>query len=116
MLLGKKISIARSNPKKGKKDFSRRGNEGSGNSKNASQVSDKAKASLGGETEGEKRGNEVEVRGKNTFAVPRNNEKRFGFINTKLLLLHSFLYTPKPIAADDTPKSNDEFRNMFLKK
>ena len=26
MLLGKKISIARSNPKKGKKDFTRRGN------------------------------------------------------------------------------------------
>ncbi|KAG2240393.1 hypothetical protein Bca4012_023227 [Brassica carinata] len=103
MLLGKKISIARSNPKRGKKDFTRRGNEGSGNSKDASQVSDKAKASLGGETEGEKRGNEVEMRGKNTFAVPRN-VKALGFT------------TPKPIAADETPKSNDEFRNMFLKK
>ncbi|CAF2149585.1 BnaA01g13760D [Brassica napus] len=103
MLLGKKISIARSNPKKGKKDFTRRGNEGPGNSKDTSQVSDKAKASLGGETEGEKRGNEVEVRGKNTFAVPRT-VKALGFT------------TPKPIAADETPKSNDEFRNMFLKK
>ncbi|KAF2542324.1 hypothetical protein F2Q68_00030052 [Brassica cretica] len=49
MLLGKKISIARSNPKK----------EGSGNSKDASQVSDKAKASLGGETKGEKRGSKA---------------------------------------------------------
>lgn len=103
MLLGKKISIARSNPKKGKKDFTRRGNEGSGNSKDTSQVSDKAKAPLDAETEGEKRGNEVELRGKNTFAVPRN-VKALGFT------------TPKPIAADETPKSNDEFRNMFLKK
>ncbi|CAN6914432.1 unnamed protein product [Brassica oleracea var. botrytis] len=103
MLLGKKISIARSNPKKGKKDFTRRGNEGSGNSKDTSQVSDKAKAPLDGETEGEKRGNEVEVRGKNTFAIPRT-VKALGFT------------TPKPIAADETPKSNDEFRNMFLKK
>ncbi|CAG7887499.1 squamous cell carcinoma antigen recognized by T-cells 3 [Brassica rapa] len=103
MLLGKKISIARSNPKKGKKDFTRRGNEGSGNSKDTSQVSDKAKASLDGETEGEKRGNEVEVRGKNTFAIPRT-VKALGFT------------TPKPIAVDETPKSNDEFRNMFLKK
>ncbi|CAN6922054.1 unnamed protein product [Brassica oleracea] len=102
MLLGKKISIARSNPKKGKKDFTRRGNEGSGNSKDASQVSDKAKEPLGGETEGEKRGDEVEVRGKNTFAIPRT-VKALGFT------------TPKPIA-DETPKSNDEFRNMFLKK
>ncbi|CAH2078091.1 unnamed protein product [Thlaspi arvense] len=100
--LGKKISIARSNPKKGKKDFTRRGNEGSGNSKDTSQISEKAKEALGGETEGEKRGNEVEVRGKNTFAVPRN-VKPLGFT------------TPKP-TADETPKSNDEFRNMFLKK
>lgn len=77
--------------------------EGSGNSKDKSQISDKAKAPLGGEeTEGERRGDEVEVRGKNTFAVPRN-VKPLGFT------------TPKP-SADETPKSNEEFRNMFLKK
>ncbi|KAL1222530.1 Pre-mRNA-processing factor 39-1 [Cardamine amara subsp. amara] len=102
MFLGKKISIARSNPKKGKKEFIRRGNEGSGSSKDASQISDKAKAPLGGETEGEMRGNEVKMRGKNTFAVPRS-VKPLGYT------------TPKP-STDETPKSNDEFRNMFLKK
>ncbi|ESQ54904.1 hypothetical protein EUTSA_v10024416mg [Eutrema salsugineum] len=100
MFLNKKISIARSNPKKGKKEFTRHGS-GSGNSKDTSQISEKAKAPLGGETEGERRGNEVELKGKNTFAVPRN-VKALGFT------------TPKPIA-DETPKSNDEFRNMFLK-
>ncbi|AEE84882.1 RNA-binding domain superfamily [Arabidopsis suecica] len=103
MFFGKKISIARSNPKKGKKEFTRRGNvDGSGNSKDPSLISEKAKAPLGGETEGERKGNEVEVRGKNTFAVPRN-VKPLGYT------------TPKP-SADETPKSNDEFRNMFLKK
>lgn len=60
------------------------------------------KAPLGGETKGERRGNEVEVRGKNTFAVPRN-VKPLGYT------------TPKP-STGETPKSNDEFRNMFLKK
>uniref|UniRef100_A0A1J3I6W5 Squamous cell carcinoma antigen recognized by T-cells 3 n=1 Tax=Noccaea caerulescens TaxID=107243 RepID=A0A1J3I6W5_NOCCA len=102
MLLGKKISIARSNPKRGKKESTWRGNEGSGNSKDTSQTSEKAKAPVGGETDGERRGNEVEVKGKNTFAVPRN-VKPLGYT------------TPKP-SADETPKSNDEFRNMFLKK
>lgn len=76
--------------------------EGSGNSKDTSQTSEKAKAPVGGETDGERRGNEVEMKGKNTFAVPRN-VKPLGYT------------TPKPIA-DETPKSNDEFRNMFLKK
>ncbi|VVA96931.1 unnamed protein product [Arabis nemorensis] len=102
MFLGKKISIARSNPKKGKKDFTWRGSEGSWNSKDKSQISEKAKAPHGGETMGERRGDEVEVRGKNTFAVPRN-VKPLGFT------------TPKP-NAEETPKSNEEFRNMFLKK
>ncbi|CAN8230723.1 unnamed protein product [Cochlearia groenlandica] len=136
MFLGKKISIARSNPKKGKKDFTRRGNgenpslslslsafssqctvatsgflpckfasiEGSGSSKDQSQTSEKEKTPLDGETEGGERrgGNEVEVKGKNTFAVPRNVKP----------LGHTTL---KP-SADETPKSNSEFRNMFLKK
>ncbi|XP_010433793.1 PREDICTED: squamous cell carcinoma antigen recognized by T-cells 3-like [Camelina sativa] len=98
MFFGKKISIARSNPKKGKKEFTRRGNDGSGNSKEPSQIPEKAKV----ETVGEKQGDEVQLKGKNTFAVPRNVKLR-GYTN------------PKP-SADEPAKSNDEFKNMFLKK
>ncbi|XP_010439063.1 PREDICTED: squamous cell carcinoma antigen recognized by T-cells 3 [Camelina sativa] len=95
MFFGKKISIARSNPKKGKKEFTRRGNDGSGNSKDPSQIPEKAK----GETVGEKQGDEVQLKGKNTFAVPRS-VKQLGYTN------------PKP-SADEPTKSNDEFRNML---
>lgn len=46
------------------------------------------------------------VKGKNTFAVPRN-VRPLGFSANK----------PKAVEGEDEiPKSNDEFRNMLLKK
>ncbi|XP_010448584.1 PREDICTED: squamous cell carcinoma antigen recognized by T-cells 3-like [Camelina sativa] len=126
MFFGKKISIARSNPKKGKKEFTRRGNDGSGNSKEPSQIPEKAK----GETVGEKQGDEVQLKGKNTFAVPRNvkplgytnpkpsadgNVKPLGYQNPKPSAdgnVKPLGYTnPKP-SADEPAKSNDDVKPL----
>lgn len=47
----------------------------------------------------------IQLKGKNTFAVPRN-VRPLGFTANK----------PKADEEDEKPKSNDEFRNMLLKK
>lgn len=61
-----------------------------------------------GETSNEPRahrGSDNAIKGKNTFAVPRN-VAALGWSTNK----------PKTENQDEeTPKSNDEFRNMFLK-
>ncbi|CAM8941471.1 unnamed protein product [Rhodiola kirilowii] len=93
LLLGKKISIARSNPKRGK--------ESGGNSGSAK----------GGEaaTKDHGQGDGVQLKGKNTFAVPRN-VRPLGLQMT----------TKRPVNEEEgeaeKPKSNDEFRKMFLKE
>lgn len=49
-------------------------------------------------------GDNIQIKGKNTFAVPRN-VRPLGWISNK----------PKN-EDDEKPKSNDEFRKMFIKK
>ncbi|XP_024170815.1 squamous cell carcinoma antigen recognized by T-cells 3 isoform X3 [Rosa chinensis] len=93
-LLDRKLSIARSNPKRGKKEHGHTDQTGA--------------ASGSGETSNEPRarqGSDSAIKRKNTFAVPRN-VAALGWITNK----------PKTQDPDDEkPKSNDEFRNMFLK-
>lgn len=45
----------------------------------------------------------IQLKGKNTFAVPRN-VRPLGFTANK----------PKAEEGDEKPKSNDEFRKMFI--
>lgn len=49
-------------------------------------------------------GDDVQIKGKNTFAVPRN-VRALGWTANK----------PKTEEGDEKPKSNDEFRKMFMK-
>ncbi|KAE9595134.1 putative RNA recognition motif domain, LSM-interacting domain, tetratricopeptide-like helical [Lupinus albus] len=100
-LLGKKLSIARSDPKRGGKETSdpnalkeHVSKETDGTSKEDGKVSSK------------KIGNDnVQLKGKNTFAVPRN-VRPLGFPANK----------PKAEEeGDEKPKSNDEFRKMFIR-
>ncbi|KAK9213759.1 hypothetical protein WN944_005744 [Citrus x changshan-huyou] len=108
MFLGKKLSIARSNPKQRKDSSGERapteqaqshqqtGNAGTSASKESSI-----------ETSKQSRGrvDSVQLKGKNTFAVPRN-VRPLGFPAIK----------PKTEEGEDLkPKSNDEFRKMFIK-
>ncbi|CAM8971398.1 unnamed protein product [Rhodiola kirilowii] len=96
LLLGKKISIARSNPPK-------RGNESGGN--NGSAKGGEAAPVDGTAT----KDHGVQLKGKNTFAVPRN---------VRPLSLQ--MTTKRPVNEEEgeaeKPKSNDEFRKMFLKE
>ncbi|KAL8141439.1 hypothetical protein V2J09_007460, partial [Rumex salicifolius] len=97
-LMGKKLSIRKSDPTKGKKqEFGKDG-------KTDSSGEQPAKASRSGAPAlgARRRGTEsVQLEGKNTFAVPR--------------AVKSAAAT-KPSEDDETPKSNDEFRKLMLKK
>ncbi|KAJ4846914.1 hypothetical protein Tsubulata_010310 [Turnera subulata] len=116
MLLGKKLSIARSDPKKGKKDV-RQGLKQDGNTSDPSGAGgdSASKGSVESTKENEpsqfprsaarRLGDNIQLRGKNTFAVPRN-VRPLGWAADK----------PKPAeGGDDNPKSNEEFRKMFIK-
>ncbi|XP_022723451.1 squamous cell carcinoma antigen recognized by T-cells 3 isoform X2 [Durio zibethinus] len=128
MLLGKSLSIARSNPKQGRKgsialtapdghDFNdlectnrlsimlsklvedasnRSGIDESSESKESVEIS---KGSA------HKRVENIQLKGKNTFAVPRN-VRPLGWTTNKPRTTEE---------GDDKPKSNDEFRKMFMK-
>ncbi|XP_050882996.1 uncharacterized protein LOC127086291 isoform X2 [Lathyrus oleraceus] len=115
-LLGKKLSIARSDPKRGGKEtFDPKNTEHA----HATNHSDK-KGSASKETDdsfkrevkdaklSSKRpgSNNIEFKGKNTFAMPRN-VRPLGYTANK----------PKAKAeeGDEKPKSNDEFRKMFIR-
>lgn len=54
-------------------------------------------------------GGHVKLMGTNTFAVPRNVARPLGWGNPQATSSGNSY-------GDDTPKSNSEFRNMFLKK
>ncbi|XP_041010995.1 squamous cell carcinoma antigen recognized by T-cells 3-like isoform X2 [Juglans microcarpa x Juglans regia] len=116
MLLGKRLSIARSNPRKSRKDLS--GHESQmehvdaanqidatgGSALNAFAETSK-EASRAPQSASRRRGNvNIEITGKNTFAVPRN-VKPLGWSANK-----------PETEGDEKPKSNDEFRKMFIKK
>ncbi|XP_057251973.1 uncharacterized protein LOC104897005 isoform X2 [Beta vulgaris subsp. vulgaris] len=95
-LLKKKISIARSDPSRSKKQSGTRHRA----DRDGPQIPTGENASIKG------RDNDgIQLKGKNTFAVPRN-VRPLGFTANK----------PKADEEDEKPKSNDEFRNMLLKK
>ncbi|XP_019418878.1 PREDICTED: squamous cell carcinoma antigen recognized by T-cells 3 isoform X2 [Lupinus angustifolius] len=97
-LLGKKLSIARSDPKRGGKETS------DPNALKEHETDDTSKED--GKVSSKKRGNDnIQLKGKNTFAVPRN-VRPLGFPANK----------PKAEEeGDEKPKSNDEFRKMFIR-
>ncbi|KAI4296137.1 hypothetical protein L6164_036120 [Bauhinia variegata] len=105
-LLGKRLSIARSNPNRGRKESSAYGPDRSGQalkeSDEASQGTVKEAKSAPTRKLG---GDNFQLKGKNTFAAPRN-VRALGWSANK----------PKTEEGDETPKSNEEFRKMFVKK
>ncbi|TYH48865.1 hypothetical protein ES332_D10G097000v1 [Gossypium tomentosum] len=114
MLLGKKLSITRSNPKRGKResgalttsehDSNQSGIEGSSASKESAEIS-KGSSVAPQVPHSRKHFESIQLKGKNTFAVPRN-VKPLGWTTSKP-------GTKKE--EDEKPKSNDEFRKMFMK-
>ncbi|KAK6263531.1 hypothetical protein SCA6_018965 [Theobroma cacao] len=115
MLLGKKLSIARSNPKQreresfvlnapgGHEDASNRsGIDGSSASKESVES---PKGSRVPQSTASKRVENFQLKGKNTFAVPRN-VRPLGWTSNKPETREE---------GDEKPKSNDEFRKMFMK-
>ncbi|KAL1077358.1 hypothetical protein V6Z11_D10G090500 [Gossypium hirsutum] len=114
MLLGKKLSITRSNPKRGKResgalttsehDSNQSGIEGSSASKESVEIS-KGSSVAPQVPHSRKHFESIQLKGKNTFAVPRN-VKPLGWTTNKP-------GTKKE--EDEKPKSNDEFRKMFMK-
>ncbi|KAL5789204.1 hypothetical protein ACOSQ2_004092 [Xanthoceras sorbifolium] len=115
LLLGKRLSIARSNPKK-KKEFTGH-NAPPGHAQSNNQTGE-----VGGSASEESietsrppraphsvtrnRNDDIQLKGKNTFAVPRN-VRPLGVAANK----------PKSDEGEDINlKSNDEFRKMFIKK
>ncbi|KAH1047865.1 hypothetical protein J1N35_038649 [Gossypium stocksii] len=114
MLLGKKLSITRSNPKGGKResgaltasehDSNQSGIEVSSASKESVEIS-KGSSVAPQVPHSRKHFESIQLKGKNTFAVPRN-VKPLGWTTSKP-------GTKKE--EDEKPKSNDEFRKMFMK-
>ncbi|XP_035540800.1 squamous cell carcinoma antigen recognized by T-cells 3-like isoform X1 [Juglans regia] len=113
MLLGKRLSIARSNPRKSRKDLSGHDSQMEhvdaadhhiGGSALNAPVETSKEASRAPQSANRRRGNvNIEIMGKNTFAVPRN-VKPLGWSANK-----------QETEGDGKPKSNDEFRKMFIK-
>ncbi|KAM1531250.1 hypothetical protein ACFX1T_020271 [Malus domestica] len=100
MLLGKKLSIARSDPKHGKKEQAR-----GAESNDSAEASNAPRARQGQQSTYNRGRDNVQLKGRNTFATPRN-----------ILALGRSTNKPTTEKQDDEkPKSNDEFRNMFLK-
>ncbi|KAL8109467.1 hypothetical protein AgCh_025527 [Apium graveolens] len=102
ILLGKKVSIARSDPKQGRKEGSTK--HGKSEAGQPTQISEGNKDSHSDQGHTEKK-----VKGSNLF-LPRN-VRPLGYtsnINTKSDGVGE--------VADEQPKSNDEFRKMLLRK
>ncbi|CAK8530107.1 unnamed protein product [Lathyrus sativus] len=107
-LLGKKLSIARSDPKRGGKEtFDPKNTEHAHGTNHSDKKADDSfkrevkDAKLSSKKPGS---NNIEFKGKNTFAVPRN-VRPLGYTANK----------PKAEEGDEKPKSNDEFRKMFIR-
>ncbi|KAJ8755674.1 hypothetical protein K2173_022269 [Erythroxylum novogranatense] len=114
-LLGKKLSITRSDPKRSKKnnqvvskDHAQTGNQSgsNGGSKTGQSVetSKESQAPRNPPSTAHKRAESVELKRKNTFAVPRNVRPLGQPANLS-----------KPLEEDGKSKTNDEFRKMFIK-
>ncbi|KAJ9174854.1 hypothetical protein P3X46_013455 [Hevea brasiliensis] len=111
MLLGKKLSIARSDPNQRKKDgrnvlkqhthsTDQSGNKGEFASKMSNETSKESKVPETTNFASYKRDDNIQLKGKSTFLVPRNVK----------------MNKPKTVKeGDEQPKSNDEFRKLFIK-
>ncbi|XP_027353606.1 squamous cell carcinoma antigen recognized by T-cells 3 isoform X2 [Abrus precatorius] len=114
-LLGKKLSIARSDPKRGgRESFNPKTFHEHGHATDRSSI----KGSVSKETDDTYKGDvkdakfssrkegsdNIQLKGKNTFAVPRN-VRPLGYTANK----------PKAEEGDEKPKSNEEFRKMFIR-
>ncbi|BFG21440.1 hypothetical protein CerSpe_077140 [Prunus speciosa] len=99
-LLGKKLSVAWSDLKQGKKEHAR-GSE----SRESAETSNGSRAHQALQSTHTRGSDNVQLRGRNTFATPRN-----------ILTLGQTANKPQTEEqGDEKPKSNDELRNMFLK-
>ncbi|KAK0590803.1 hypothetical protein LWI29_031902 [Acer saccharum] len=117
MLLGKKLSILRSNPKQKKESsghntplgHAQKSNQtrkvGGSTSEESVETSKESRPPREPHFATRNRNDDIQFKGKNTFAVPRN-VRPLGVPANK----------PKSDEGEDTnPKSNDEFRKMFIK-
>ncbi|KAL2477653.1 embryo defective [Forsythia ovata] len=111
-LLGKRLSIARSDPQqgRGKKTVghSTKFDRGEMDSEVSVETS-KGRRGPQPQSASHRRGDDVQLKGKNTFAVPRN-VRALGFPSRNKAQSEE----AKEVG-DEDPKSNDEFRKMFLK-
>nr|XP_024368844.1 squamous cell carcinoma antigen recognized by T-cells 3-like isoform X2 [Physcomitrium patens] len=122
-LKGRQLSIARSDPKGGRgggrgSGSSRRGRTsalGRGGGRGGIGGSDSSNALGGGRglagppTVGHRRGGHLKLTGSNTFAVPRNVPRPLGWGNP-------LATSSSNASGGEVPKSNTEFREMFLKQ
>lgn len=114
-LLGKKLSIARSDPKQSKKrgldGLHHTNNEGTKAPTDDQERPNKVDSvesskESADQSSSSKRHDRIQLKGKNTFAVPRN-VRALGWSANK----------PKTVEGEEEkPKSNNEFREMLLKK
>ncbi|QCD76392.1 squamous cell carcinoma antigen recognized by T-cells 3 [Vigna unguiculata] len=112
-LIGKKLSIARSDPKRGGRESSNpktltehaHASNHSGK-KGSEEIDDAYKGDVKDAKFSSRKpeNDNIQLRGKNIFAVPRN-VRPLGFTANK----------PKAEEGDEKPKSNEEFRKMFIR-
>lgn len=116
-LLGKRISIARSNPKQSQRERSGRGHITGGRGGRA--LSGRGSGTRTDERHGSsaqsaspavsnRQGGHVKLTGSNTFALPRN-------VARAARPLGWGVKDNRSIEAEETPKSNEEFRKFLLK-
>ncbi|KAL0364956.1 UNVERIFIED_CONTAM: Squamous cell carcinoma antigen recognized by T-cells 3 [Sesamum angustifolium] len=117
ILLGKRLSILKSDPQGRKKaagrgtrsEHANAGKRINNAGKTDSQETSKGQNESQAQSSRSRHDEDVQLKGRNTFAVPRN-VKPLGWSSRS---------KPQPEGdeeqEDETPKSNDEFRKMFLK-
>ncbi|XP_043722052.1 squamous cell carcinoma antigen recognized by T-cells 3 isoform X2 [Telopea speciosissima] len=106
-LLGKKLSIARSDPKRSQKKVSFGASTAPDHGAGHEEPIAASKESTGphkSSSVSKRREDRVQLKGKNTFAVPRNLVRPLGWSKNE-----------QTSEEDEKPKSNDEFRDMLLK-
>ncbi|MCD7458196.1 hypothetical protein HAX54_037515 [Datura stramonium] len=113
-LLGKRVSIAKSDPKGRKKGSATHGaslrqGDGADQTTESSKSGAKDSAEGGFQPSSHQRASNIQLKGKNTFAMPRA-VRPLGWVDKD---------KPKSketdAVEDENPKSNDEFRKMFIK-
>ncbi|XP_031270571.1 uncharacterized protein LOC116128965 [Pistacia vera] len=102
MFLGKKISIVRSNPKQKRKDSASHRASGE-HAQSSNQTFEESRAP---HSAANKRSVNIQLKGRNTFAMPRN---------VRPLDVPSTNSKAREVE-DGKPNSNYEFREMILKK